>query len=442
MQHLDHDMDDLFRKAGKDYPLITDEDDWDKMAAKLEITPAELIVLKKKRYKDYLFLLFALLLFMMLGGLYYFNAPRKKQISASKYISSTVDSLRPGTFKKHDGAIKNLILPGNKNSLKKTISLNGEKNLIHKKSLNISKQGSAKRIDIITKNNKHTIYKQDNFKSDNPLSFYKSSGSSYQKVSVQEHILKSIGIKNMPLLLQYSIAEPAFDLTPLKIPAISKQNKQGLYFGLTGAPEWSKVGSQTSTKSGFRGGILLGYRLHSKFSIESGVTLGKNNYYSKGSYFNMSKMASFMPAGIEILTIDGQTTNLEIPVILKYYFLQRPHAELFFTGGALSNIYLREKNHYQTMLNGVKDNEMGLYPENHFSLASQLRISIGYEYTLGRLNSFRIEPYKNIPLKKTGMGSMPVFSSGVTIGLVHFLRDELPAVSRQLSAIRRNLISN
>jgi hypothetical protein len=422
MQHLDHDMDDLFRKAGEDYPLRTDEDDWDKISAKLEFTPVELIILKKKPYKDYLFLLFALLLFMILGGLYYFNTPEKKQISASRYISSTVDSLRPGTFKKHDGAIINLILPGNKTSLKKTISLNGEKNLIHKKSFNIPKQESAKTIDISTKNNKHRIYKENNFKTDNTLSFSTLPETSDQNVSAQEYVLKNTVIKNMPLFLQYAIAEPAFHLSPLKISPINKHIKQGVYFGLTGAPEWSKVGSQASTKSGFRGGIILGYRLHSKFSIESGVTLGKNNYYSKGSYFNMSKVAPSMPTGMEILTIDGQTTNVEIPVIVKYYFLQRQHAELFFTGGALSNIYLREKNHYQTMLNGVKNNEMVLYPGNHFSLASQLRISIGYEYMVGRLNSFRIEPYKNIPLKKTGMGSMPVYSSGVNVGLVHFFK--------------------
>lgn len=423
MQHLDHDMDDLFRKAGENYPLRTDEDDWDNMAAKLEITPAELIVPKKKQYKGLVLLGIAVWLFLTLGLLHHLNTLENELIAGSKHLSQAVGSSNSGAIKKQEEATINSIQPGDKSSLKKAISSVGGKDLLHKKSLNILKQEPVKKIDKNRKNKKHRIYNQENnFKSDHSVSFSTSPETSDQNVLAQEYVLKNTVIKHTPFFLHYAIAEPAFHLSPLKISPISKHNKQGLYFGLTGAPEWSKVGSQTSTKSGFRGGILLGYRLHSKFSIESGVTLGKNNYYSKGSYFNMSKMASFMPAGIEILTIDGQTTNLEIPVILKYYFLQRPHAELFFTGGALSNIYLREKNHYQTMLNGVKDNEMGLYPENHFSLASQLRISIGYEYTLGRLNSFRIEPYKNIPLKKTGMGSMPVFSSGVTIGLVHFFK--------------------
>ncbi len=422
MQHLDHDMDDLFRKAGENYPLRTDEDDWDKMAAKLEFPPTEPIVPKKKQYKGWVFLLVAVWLFLTLGLLHHLNTLENELIARSEHLSGAVDSSNSGTIKKQEEATINSIQPSDKSSLKKAISSVETKNLLHKKSLNIWKQESAKRIDKSTKNNKHRIYKQNDFKSDNTLSFSTSPETSNQNVSAQEYVLKNTVIKNTPLFLQYAIAEPALHLTPMKIPANNKHNKQGLYFGLTGAPEWSKVGSQTSTKSGFRRGILLGYRLHSKFSIESGVTLGKNNYYSKGSYFNMSKIASSMPAGMEILTIDGQTTNLEIPVILKYYFLQRQHAELFFTGGVLSNIYLREKNHYQTMLNGVKNNEMGLYPENHFSLASQLRISIGYEYTLGRLNSVRIEPYKNIPLKKTGMGSMPVFSSGVNVGLVHFFK--------------------
>lgn len=421
MQHLDHDMDDLFRKAGENYPLRTDEDDWDKMAAKLEFPTTEPIVPKKKQYKGGFLLGIAVWMFLTVALLLHLNTVENELIAGSEHLSRAVVPSNYGTIKKQEEATISSTQPGDKSSLKDAISSVEAKDLLHKKSLNIWKQKSAKRIDKSTKNNKHRIYNQENdFKSDNTLSYSTSPVTSNQNVLAQEYVLKNTVIKNMPLFLQYAIAEPAFHLTPLKITANNKHNKQGLYFGLTGAPEWSKVGSQTSTKIGFRGGILLGYRFHSKFSIESGVMLGKNNYYSKGSYFNMSKMASSMPAGIEILTIDGQTTNVEIPVILKYYILQRPHAELFFTGGALSNIYLREKNHYQTMLNGVKNNAMGLYPENHFSLASQLRISIGYEHTVRRLNSFRIEPYKNIPLKKTGMGSMPVYSSGVTLGLVHF----------------------
>lgn len=422
MQHLDHDMDDLFRKAGENYPLKTDEDDWDKMAVKLEFPTTEPIVPKKKQYKAWVLLGVAVWVFLIVALLLHLNTVENELIAGSEHLSGAVDSSNSGTIKKQEEATINSIQPGDKSSFKKAISSVEAKDLVHKKGINILKQESAKRIDKSTKNNKHKIYEENDFKSDHSLSFSTSPEFSNQNVSAQEYVLKNTVIKHTPFFLQYAIAEPALHLTPMKILANNKHNKQGLYFGLTGAPEWSKVGSQTSTKSGFRGGILLGYRLHSKFSIESGVTLGKNNYYSKGSYFNMSKMASSMPAGIEILTIDGQTTNLEIPVILKYYFLQRQHAELFFTGGVLSNIYLREKNHYQTMLNGVKNNEMGLYPENHFSLASQLRISIGYEYILGRLNSVRIEPYKNIPLKKTGMGSMPVFSSGVNVGLVHFFK--------------------
>ncbi len=417
MQYLDHDMDDLFHKAGENYPLRTDEDDWDKMSAKLAFKPpADPVVLGKKDYKDYRILLIGLLLllFMILGGIFHFYKPERKQTVTSEHLYA-VDTLKSGAFKKQDHAGILPMQSAIKNSLQESVGSDREKSLVHKKNMDILKQGYAKSI-------KQRIYRhQDNFTNNNLSGFFKLPESSGQNVPAGRHILKNTMIKSTALLLQYSITEPALLLTPVKISAKSRQNKNGLYIGLAGGPEWSMIGSQASTGSGFRWGITAGYRLNNKWSIESGITLGKNNYYSKGSYFNMSKIASYMPSGMEILTVDGQNTNLEIPVTLKYYFLQRQHTELFFTGGILSNIYLREKNYYQTMLNGVKDNQMGLYPANHFFVASQLRLGIGYEHNLSRLNSFRIEPYKNIPLRKTGMGSMPVFSSGVNIGIIHVL---------------------
>lgn len=129
-----------------------------------------------------------------------------------------------------------------------------------------------------------------------------------------------------------------------------------------------------------------------------------------------------MPAGMEILSIDGRNRQVEIPVLVKYNFLHHRHADFYFTGGVLSDLYLYEKNHYQTMLNGIKDNQMGLYNEHKLSLASQLRIGIGYEHLLGRSGSIRIEPYKNIPLQKMGMGSMSISSSGINVAVVHFFR--------------------
>ena len=60
MQYLNNDMDELFRKAAKDYNLVLPEDDWAHVAAKI-VKPAVVAVPKESREtkKRFAFLLFA-----------------------------------------------------------------------------------------------------------------------------------------------------------------------------------------------------------------------------------------------------------------------------------------------------------------------------------------------------------------------------------------------
>ncbi len=422
MQHLDHDMDDLFRKAGEHYPLKMDEDDFEKVFAKMDATPVEPPVAKTKNKVDFRALLTALLCFLILYGLKYYISSKENYILNSRNLITKAGTLKARPDDTHEVSGKAPVKQGNTFSLKEATVVKSKNDQPHPKNDVAFSQTLAKGNNISQKKKNSLFKHHGNFSQNRGLALSVLPAVTDGVIPVEAHFLQQSEVRRMSLILPYAIIEPGLHLAPVKISATSKQDTKGLYLGLTGAPEWSRVGSQTSTRSGFRGGVLAGYRLNSKLSVESGLTLGKNNYFSEGSYFKMSRMLSYMPAGMEILTLDGQTTNLEIPVTIRYNVLQRQRTGLFVTGGILSNIYLREKNHYQTMLNGIKDNQMGMYPENHITIASQVRLSAGYDRILSRSNNIRIEPYKSIPLRKTGMGSMPVFSSGLNIGVVHFFR--------------------
>ena len=421
MQQLDHDMDDLLRKAAEDYPLKTDIEDWDKLAEKILFVPATPVVTKNNRFKYFGLILLTLLLFIILGWLYYYDKPHNTKGRVEHIVSS--DNLKKsGAYRKQSAGNKEVVVKDKDPAIKKEI-IPGLMNVVsNENNSNNSKQHSTRKIIINPKRNNHyNKIAVNNGEDHSALSPQIPEGAEYI-LSKEQHFLQSTIVKTMPVALSFTVREPALHFTPVKISPYHSHDQRGIYLALNGGLEFSKIGSQASTKPGYKAGVLIGYKLNSKWSLESGILMGENNYYSDGRYFNMNKIASSMPAGMEILSIDGRNRQVEIPVLVKYNFLHHRHADFYFTGGVLSDLYLYEKNHYQTMLNGIKDNQMGLYNEHKLSLASQLRIGIGYEHLLGRSGSIRIEPYKNIPLQKMGMGSMSISSSGINVAVVHFFR--------------------
>ncbi|MEO5999030.1 MAG: porin family protein [Chitinophagaceae bacterium] len=419
MEPLDHDMDDLLRKAAADYPLNEGESDWDKLSARLSEIPVEPEVAQRKNFRYYFLLIFALVLFLVLGGLFYYDRHRNELMNETKYTRSTSDSIQAQVFEK--------------NSNKNDITVQSNDKIISQKSTDLVESKVPIRRIIQSSGDKFpTIVKSPGSIKNSPgkerppgettdyFSFIaeNKSGGTDKAITESAYVLKSSRVKALPVILQYAIPEPALRLTPIRIQSNHLQSQKGLYIGFNGGPELSKVGSQTIARTGYHVGVLLGYRFNTKLSVESGIMVGKKKYYSMGEFFSMSKIASTMPLGMEIVNVDGQSSQLEIPLTLKYDFLQRTQSRFFFTAGVVSYVYLQEKNHYQTKLNGVEENQMGMYKEDHFSLTSELQISGGYEHTLGKSVRFRIEPYKKIPLKKSGMGSMSVFSSGVNIALI------------------------
>ncbi|MEJ0080513.1 MAG: hypothetical protein WDM78_06050 [Puia sp.] len=48
-----------------------------------------------------------------------------------------------------------------------------------------------------------------------------------------------------------------------------------------------------------------------------------------------------------------------------------------------------------------------------------IQVSGGYEYSIGKNTTIRIEPYVKIPLQGVGIGSMPISSMGLYFGISH-----------------------
>jgi|GEM_PF-2259868 len=87
MQSLDDDMEDLFRRAGEDYPLKTDGFNWKKVQQKISIDEGNSIAIKKQDYRAFWLLL--LLPFAFICGRYTEkNSPANKKVEVSNNRSS------------------------------------------------------------------------------------------------------------------------------------------------------------------------------------------------------------------------------------------------------------------------------------------------------------------------------------------------------------------
>ena len=95
---------------------------------------------------------------------------------------------------------------------------------------------------------------------------------------------------------------------------------------------------------------------------------------------------------------------------------------IFSSAGISSYLLTSEKNDYLTLVNGTEQSMAGSYKKACRYFAATFDLSIGYEHTLGTTTRLRIEPYLQIPLKGIGVGSMPVKSAGLHIGLLRSIR--------------------
>ena len=123
-----------------------------------------------------------------------------------------------------------------------------------------------------------------------------------------------------------------------------------------------------------------------------------------------------MPAGMQVISLNSKSTVVEIPVNIKYNFLKKNKRNFFGTAGLSTYILTKESNNYRAIINGSQQKLTGNYSNNGNYYNAAVNISAGYEYKTKKA-IIRLEPYIQVPLKGIGVGSMPVLSTGVHVGI-------------------------
>lgn len=204
---------------------------------------------------------------------------------------------------------------------------------------------------------------------------------------------------------------------PVEQPKEKKEGK-GIYVGIIAGPQISQTKQQGFGNSGISAGLVAGFHLNKRISIETGLVISNKQFSSSGEYFDMSKISASMPSGMKLLQIHSKSTVLEIPLDLNYELFKLKKGRLFAAGGLSSYVITSEHNQYQASVNGINEMISGNYSGNQSYFAAAAKVGAGYEWNAGHGLNLRVNPYVLIPLKTIGMGSMPVVSAGIYLGVL------------------------
>lgn len=401
MQHINDNMDELFKNAAKEYPLRTDSSDWEAVNKKLSIKDTAEEKVQQISLRKFLQLSTVLSLFMIVP------------LSISNYLMN------------YNGSSKynNRLAQVDESEPFHTIKPAAENHL----------EKFSNAID----NARHKLPSDDNIVNTNSVTDFYSNNINETGLEDNAPIQNKINSLSLPPVLQkQTIATIQNDVKQLNEKSIAQQNVQtaselnkkelkklnaqkNIYAGFIGAGELTNVHGQAFRKPGFNGGFVLGYNLNKRVQAEVGLLASRKYYYSDGKYASPN---SLRDDGVAIGGVKIFSSMAEIPVLLRYNITNTNTSKLFISGGGVANFVHEEHYNYKYQKDG-RDRKAGkVYDDSIDNLFSNIQLSAGYEHTLGNAGYMRIEPYYRLPINGTGAANFHVTSMGVNLGFIKYFR--------------------
>jgi hypothetical protein len=430
MQYIDNDMDDLFKKAGENYPLRTDGADWDALQARLAVN-AESAALpaSRKINRNYFWLLLLLLIPLVMitdkdGNSFLSKKNTHSESNTHSGLKNPGNDLSANHHSKADNDLKNgnpspgIASLNNNNSSIPSLSAITNKQDLKSRS---AKYSDDKIISITTYHSENKNHFEDKTSAiapqvrnvtDNQASDG-SSGKDPIPVDSTTALLRqpnrkaSVSINNMDT--------PIVKVTPKK----NNSRPHGMYYGIVAGPDISTVKSQKVLNAGYSTGAIVGYRINKHWAVEAGALWNKKKYYTNGEYFNKEK--ANIPPSVTVHSMDGSCGMIEIPVAVRYDLNLKKNS-FFITAGFTSYLMKNESYTYKADNNGNYYDGFKSYKNSGNYIFSNMQLSAGYQYNLSRKLSLRFEPYIKIPVKNIGIGSLPISSKGLYIGIMRNIR--------------------
>ena len=427
MQFVNDDMDDMYRKAAEEYPLKTDSGDWNKVLEKMQSggqgkTPGE-------KLKGRQFLLF-LLIPLSLICTTYINSDSFKNATSAPPGNKTKIEIQP--------------LPG----VERELNTGSDKKLVEiSQATDTQTPASSHTTTAVTKKDFERI---DNTKQpdktkdkiiDSEVPVVNNQFNENGKANVPKDLIsnKSAENNNEPVVAS-TIADqnsPApgtdkniIDNQPKEtaaIPVVEKKKEKKdkkpankFYVGFHGGPDFSMVKSTNTDGMGYSFGLVAGYNLSKKFAVESGVLWDHKKYVSEGEHFKTDKLN--LPSHATIYDLSGYCEMFEIPIIVRYNISANSRRTWFANAGLSSYIMKTENYDYYYERYGVYQMANKEYKNTTTDWLSVAHVSVGFQKKLGAVGDLRIEPYVKLPINGVGIGSLPLSSTGIYLGITRPIR--------------------
>ncbi|GAB4091112.1 porin family protein [Flaviaesturariibacter terrae] len=449
MHSVNDDMDDLWRKAGNEYPLNSDGADWDKVAAKLGIPPAP-----KRRDRRYLWLLLLLLIPVIcvrpfpLGIGSDEKAPTAQESTAPlqhraapALPGQTTRTARPAATPGTDrAAAMDSAGTANRSSTDAAPSTtpipvspavatrppiaggapsgrrSGNNAPSRRARAASSRQPAASAPVAATAHRDPAQPRQHN--ADNDLQQADAGSVAAPDAFAPAPVQPPAPGKDAATQQRAIAAADPVDTTPAATPAAAKKpaaKASRVYAGVVAGAGITTVKGQKVEAPGYDLGVAIGFQAGRHLAVEAQLLWSRKHYYSSGVY--VGKSPGYMPQYSSIKSVDGDCRMFEIPVVLRYDFHLRQRGSWFASAGVSS--YLMKREEYGYVLHYGMTNYDG-YHDTTFRNASRdwaavLQLSAGYRLALPRSYSLRFEPYVQVPLRNAGAGSLPLTSAGLRL---------------------------
>lgn len=410
---MNDDMDNLFRRAGEEYPLKVTGDDWNKVASALNAAPVEQ---PKKKDNRKMFILLAALLITSVVTVWLFRPFSHQRADAATAVDnhSTSSDRTPGarnntseqiTVTKADvvpqpvrtEAIMDNSGGGNRGQLVITPSV--KKNTRERTSA-AQPPPSVADVKPGLLQNASTVANTSEMTTVSP----EHTDAEIKPAPVFELGTDTVD-KTVSIEKQYERAHKMQEKQSFRRVNVS------VMLGL----DASFVEGQHLSRTGGSFGVIAAYNISPKFAVEAAVISSKKFYYSAGEYFNTSKLQ--LPPNTDVLGVTGNCRMIEVPVSLKYSFAETATGHLFATAGVATFFMQKEIYDYVYYYRGSGRSVIHSYTYNNSSthLASTLQLSAGYNFRLYNHFHIRTEPYVQLPLSTVGYGDLRLSSFGLRI---------------------------
>lgn len=183
---------------------------------------------------------------------------------------------------------------------------------------------------------------------------------------------------------------------------------------LTGV-DISTVKFRYASDMGYNAGLIGGYHFNNRWSLHTGVIYTKKNYKMTGSDFTAPKGTA--PSYWALETVEGYCQMWEVPLLIRYSFVNKTNHRFFVSTGLSSYFMTKESYDYYYPFNNRIIMRNGTYNSREKYFLSIAHLSAGIEQHVGKNLSMLIEPYAKIPVSGIGFGNIKLSSLGVNLAL-------------------------